>query len=118
MVTKITMYVAKDGTSYEFRDVAVAHESNIDLTEYVNDNPIMGHTDGCSIDGIMFLEWVRQNDRIFVQLLPKKAPVCPSCESEKWRNIDGAGTNKNALDRVCDNCDVHYSIKTYDLPAN
>ncbi len=72
MVKKVTVYETSDGIQHISRDAAVYHEELIELQAYVDENRIyIGGSS--SADGADFMDWIKDNPRIYVRLLPTEA---------------------------------------------
>jgi len=69
MITERIVYEASDGTQHATHDKAVYHEQQADLQSYIDENPIYS---AGSVDGYEFMSWLKENPRIFVQLLPEE----------------------------------------------
>ena len=69
MITEVMVYEASDGTQHATHDAAVYHEQQSDLQSYIDENPI--YSTG-SVDGHEFSCWLKENPRIYVQLLPEE----------------------------------------------
>ena len=70
MPTEITMWTARDGTSFDTEAFAIQYEIRLDLIEYIDENPIYS-SGSQKINGKDFLEWIGDNPRIYIQLLPE-----------------------------------------------
>ncbi len=69
MAKMIKVYETSDGAHHRSRDAATQHEELIELESYVNENRIYTNTE--VIDGTEFIEWLKENPRIHIQLLPE-----------------------------------------------
>ena len=119
MVTKKTVWIASDGSQHDYKSHAEFWDEIVALFEYIDDHPIYGNSDGCRVDGGEVKTWLDENPRIHMTLLPEESvatPRCPECESIIWRNRNGHEVNKRALDRICDNCNIEYTILESQLP--
>ncbi len=69
MSIKVTVWKAKDGKIFDSKIEADHYEILAKLFNYISDHPIYGFTDGCKIDGETFGRWLKENPRIYIQLL-------------------------------------------------
>ncbi|MCP4495054.1 MAG: hypothetical protein GY820_48305 [Gammaproteobacteria bacterium] len=72
MVKKITLHEASDGIQHTTHDAAVYHEELAVLRDYVDENRIYIRGSR-SVDGADFTDWLEDNPRIYIRLLPTEA---------------------------------------------
>jgi len=73
MPTETTTWIARDGTSFNTEAFAIQYEVELDLMDYMNDN-FLEVADGFSyIDGHTLMTWLKNNPRIYIQLLPEES---------------------------------------------
>ncbi len=70
MAKMIKVYETSDGALHRSRDAATQHEELLALEAYVDANRIYASID--TVDGAEFMEWLKENPRIHIQLLPEE----------------------------------------------
>ncbi len=70
MSEEITVWKASDGSTFNSKIEADHHEIQLDIFNYISDNPIYTITN--HITGNEFNKWLKDNPRIFIQLLPEE----------------------------------------------
>lgn len=72
MSEMVTMYKTDEGKLYATKAEADLNEAKEELLGYVDRFPIHGNVDGCTIYGDLFSQWLKDNPRIYIQLLPEE----------------------------------------------
>ena len=70
MVKKKIMWEATDGSLHATEGLAEQASNLADLQDYVDEHPLMS-VGGDRIDGADLVLWMKENDRIYIQLLPE-----------------------------------------------
>jgi len=71
MIKKVTMYEAGDGTRFMYKELAERYEEHKELYAYIDEHPIFEQAGDGSVSGDDFHDWLKDNPRVFVKLLPE-----------------------------------------------